>query len=137
MLQKSFVLALGPVIGLGYTCYAPIAFNIATELDHPALASWCLNAWPLASSFSFLFCGYLSDVCGRRHVILFGSFLGFLGFVACSIAHSIATLLAGQALLGTSLGFLLVVYSATVEIIPRAWCPTAIGILECGFMMPW
>jgi MFS family permease len=128
---------LGPVIGLGYVCFAPIGASIVAELGQPALTGWGLNTWTLASSISFLISGYVSDLVGRRHVLLLGSLLGLCGFVVCAVAHSVSTLIAGQGLLGISTGFLFVTYSAAAEMVDPSWCAVAIGIIDAGYVVPW
>lgn len=98
---------------------------------------WSLSAWTLASTVSFLICGYVSDVFGRRHLLLTGSTIGVIGFTVCAVAQNMQTLIAGQTLLGLSTGFLFVVYSATAEIMPAHSISVAVGVIDCGYLLPW
>lgn len=68
-------------ISLGYIVVAGILTNIGTDLNNSADTSWVLSSWSIASSISFALGGALSDIFGRRYIILFGQLLALIGAV--------------------------------------------------------
>ena len=84
--------------------------------------------------------GSLSDIFGRRNVILAGEFISLIGAVMkfhnsfsriladgsvrqiiAAVTKNISTLIAGSTLLGLSCGFVLVSYAAVPELLPNKY----------------
>lgn len=135
---QAFAVALGVAIGLGYSCLTAIGFVVAPELGADTeLTAWTLGAWNVAASISFVICGHISDVFGRRQIILTGQALTIIGFIVCAAAKNAQTLIAGQTLLGLGVGFIWVVYAAAIELLPNKRRSVGVGAIDMGFMWPW
>ena len=63
------------VIGIDFLVISAVANPITSTLGAPQNAGWMISAWSLASSVSFPLAGAVSDIIGRRYVILFGQAL--------------------------------------------------------------
>lgn len=59
-----------------------IVFGIATALGDPSNVGWVINGWSIASSVSFSLAGSMSDIFGRRNVMLAGQFTSLIGSVS-------------------------------------------------------
>ena len=56
---------------------------IATDLDMPAaLTNWLLAGWALAATVPIIIVGKISDIFGRRWVMIAGNSLCLLGCVS-------------------------------------------------------
>ncbi len=116
---------------------ASVAQRVTTELGDPANATWILGGFSLASAVSYSLAGPLSDVFGRRYPILFGQGFTVLCFIVACVSKDVATLIAGQAMIGFALGFLFVSYAGVPEMLPNKWRALGMGILEAGVAVPW
>ena len=68
-------------ISCGYIIPAGILVDIGTDLNNTADIGWVVSSWSIASSVSFALGGSLSDIFGRRYVILSGELLALIGAV--------------------------------------------------------
>ena len=59
--------------------------------------------------------GWLSDIFGRRYVILFGQLLTVIGGIVACTAKSMNQLIAGEVILGASIGTVSVAYAGESE----------------------
>lgn len=55
---------------------------IAADLGDAANISWVISGWAIASAVSFAVAGRLSDIFGRRYVLLFGQLMAVIGAVS-------------------------------------------------------
>ena len=55
---------------------------IGAALGDTTNIGWIISGWAIASSVSFSIAGRLSDIFGRRHIILFGQLLALIGGVS-------------------------------------------------------
>jgi hypothetical protein len=74
-------LAFVPSLTSGFILPAGILIQIGTELGDTANIAWLPGGWSIASSVSFSIAGSLSDIFGRRHVILIGQAMALVGLV--------------------------------------------------------
>jgi MFS family permease len=85
-----------------------ISFIATRFVDDAGLANWISAAPTIILTILQVFLGDLSDILGRRVILLAGSLLGFAGTLVSSRASSMGMVIAGQVLGGTGLtcGFL-------------------------------
>lgn len=79
----------------------PISMAVQGSLLH---VNWMASGWSLAGAISFAVAGQLSDIFGRRHVLLAGQALLVLGYIVGATAHSIGQLIAAMVILGLGTG---------------------------------
>jgi len=100
----------GPII-FGFILATPILVQLSQKLGGASIAFWIPSGWAAAAAIGFSIAGRLSDVFGRRYVILVGQFLTVVGgAIACS-ATSMNALIAGEVILGASIGIVSVAYA--------------------------
>ena len=59
-----------------------ILFEIGAALGDVGSSLWLLNAWAVPSGLTAVLAGHLSDIFGRRYVILIGEALSIIGSVS-------------------------------------------------------
>ncbi|RAQ98609.1 transmembrane efflux protein [Stemphylium lycopersici] len=67
--------SFGPAIALGFTCIASIVVPVTNDLGADVDLAWVVGAWSLSSACSFSLARPLSDIFGRRKLILRGQFV--------------------------------------------------------------
>lgn len=143
-------------IACGFIMASSIVFAIATALGDPTNVGWVINGWSIASSVSFSLAGSMSDIFGRRNVMLAGQAISLIGSVRhvisvdidypqlqCSLltllyylqivaatARDLSALIAGSTLLGFSCGLVLVAYAAVPELCANKY--RWVVVLECA-----
>jgi MFS family permease len=70
---------------------------------------------------TFLIAGRLSDIFGRRYVILVGELLTVIGGIVAATAKDINTIIAGEVILGAAIGTVSVAYAGISEILPNKY----------------
>lgn len=75
-------LAFVPSLTSGFILPAGILVQIGTELGDTTNIAWLPGGWSIASSVSFSIAGRLSDIFGRRWVILTGQAMALVGLVS-------------------------------------------------------
>ncbi|KAK2051904.1 major facilitator superfamily transporter [Colletotrichum caudatum] len=133
----SMALSFGPPIGLAFLAVASVVVQVTRELDGQDQLAWVVGSWSLSTACSFSLAGPLSDVFGRRMLVLGGQFVVGIGCIAATTAHNIATLIAAETLIGLGTGFLFVSYAGVPEMLPNKWRSLGLGILEAGIAVPW
>lgn len=100
----------GPII-FGFILATPILVQLSEILGGSKIDFWIPSGWGAAAAVGFSIAGRLSDIFGRRYVILVGQLLTIIGSaVACS-AKSMNQLIAGEVILGASIGTVSVAYA--------------------------
>ena len=61
---------------------APVITRIGTDLGNTSAISWIVSAFGIASAVAFTIAGSLSDIFGRRYIIIFGQMLALVGAVS-------------------------------------------------------
>ncbi|KAH6615193.1 transmembrane efflux protein [Boeremia exigua] len=129
--------SFGPAVALGFTSIASIVVPVTNDLGADVDFAWVVGAWSLASACSFSLAGPLSDILGRRELILGGQFVVMIGCIVSGVGKNVATLVAGETLIGLGTGFVFVSYAGVPEMLPNKWRAVGVGILEGGIMVPW
>ncbi|KZM18731.1 uncharacterized protein EKO05_0006627 [Ascochyta rabiei] len=130
-------ISFGPAVALGFTCISSIVVPVSNVLGADVDYAWIVGAWSLASACSFSLAGPLSDIFGRRELILAGQFVVTIGCIVSGVGKNVATLVAGETLIGLGTGFVFVSYAGVPEMLPNKWRAVGVGILEGGVMVPW
>ncbi|KAK1997919.1 major facilitator superfamily transporter [Colletotrichum falcatum] len=133
----SMALSFGPPVGLAFLAVAAVVVPVTRELDGQDQLPWVVGSWSLATACSFSLAGPLSDVLGRRMLVLGGQFVVGIGCILATTAHGISTLIAAETLIGLGTGFLFVSYAGVPEMLPNKWRSLGLGILEGGIATPW
>ena len=84
ILTSSKFLGLSTVapITIGVLVVPSILVNIGEALGDTTDVSWIPGGWAISSSVSFCVAGRLSDIFGRRYIIMLGQFLAIIGAVS-------------------------------------------------------
>ena len=136
-LVQFLTISFGPTLGIGFTMIAAISQQVSTALGDPTAVTWVVGANSLASAVSYSMAGPLSDVFGRRYLILFGQALTIVGTIVGACAQNVGALIAAEAIIGIATGFLFVAYAGVPEMLPNKWRALGLGILEGGIALPW
>ena len=78
--------------------------TVVGQLGGLELYSWVFSAYMLTSALSTPLCGKLSDLCGRRRLMLIGIALFMLSSALCAIAGNMEQLIVFRALQGVAGG---------------------------------
>lgn len=78
-------------------------------------------SWGAAAAVGFSIAGRLSDIFGRRYVILVGQTLTIIGGIVCCTAGNMKQLIAGEVILGASIGTVSVAYAGQYMTIKQSW----------------
>lgn len=134
---QCMAISFGPAVALGFTCISSIVVPVTNRLGADVDYAWVVGAWSLASACSFSLAGPLSDILGRRELILGGQFIVMIGCIVSGVGKHVSTLVAGETLIGLGTGFVFVSYAGVPEMLPNKWRAVGVGILEGGVMVPW
>lgn len=74
-----------PAVSMVLVLPAGILEQIGSSLGDTANIVWIPGAWSVASAVSFSIAGGLSDIFGRRYVLIWGQFIVLLGAVSSAI----------------------------------------------------
>ncbi|KIW52004.1 hypothetical protein PV05_10666 [Exophiala xenobiotica] len=110
----------GPII-FGFILATPILVQLSQILGGENIDFWIPSGWGAAAAVGFSIAGRLSDIFGRRYVILVGQLLTVVGAAVAASAHSMNQLIAGEVILGGSIGTVSVAYAGISEILPNKW----------------
>ncbi|KAM5349844.1 hypothetical protein ACJ41O_006349 [Fusarium nematophilum] len=133
----SMAISFGPAVGLPFVSVAAVVVQITQELGGQDNLAWVVGAWSLATACSFSLGGPLSDVFGRRNLILGGQFVVMIGNIVGGTAQNVQSLIAAETLIGLGTGFVFVSYAGVPEMLPNKWRSLGLGILEGGITVPW
>ncbi|KAK1958726.1 major facilitator superfamily transporter [Colletotrichum sublineola] len=133
----SMALSFGPPVGLAFLAVASIVVQVTRELDGQDQLAWVVGSWSLSTACSFSLAGPLSDVLGRRILVLGGQFVVAVGCIIATTSHNISTLISAETLIGLGTGFVFVSYAGVPEMLPNKWRSLGLGILEAGIAVPW
>ncbi|ROT41715.1 trichothecene efflux pump [Sodiomyces alkalinus F11] len=81
---------------LGWVLPANTLMLINAELGPSANISWVATLWTMGSSIGFLLVGRLSDMYGRRWIVLGTTVLGLIGCILGSTAQNVEMLIAAN-----------------------------------------
>lgn len=100
----------GPII-FGFILVTPILVQLSEKLGGANIDFWIPSGWGAAAAVGFSIAGRISDIFGRRYVILTGQLLTILGGIIAGTAQSMNQLIAGEVILGASIGTVSVAYA--------------------------
>lgn len=104
-----------------------ILVQLSEELGGEAIDFWIPSGWGAAAAVGFSIAGRLSDIFGRRIIILIGQAMTIIGGVVACTAHSMNQLIAGEVILGASIGTVSVAYAGKYSSV--IW--SSVGVDQC------
>ncbi|CAK7206829.1 hypothetical protein SEUCBS139899_009635 [Sporothrix eucalyptigena] len=126
-----------PCITAGLLLPTGILEQIGETLNDTENISWIPGGWSIASAVSFSIAGGLSDVFGRRYVLLFGQLLTLVGGIVGCTANATTTVAAGTTIIGFGAGVIFVSYPGIQELLPNKYRGAGIGWTEFCINIPW
>jgi len=113
------------------TCFTVIAYDLGAITK----VIWILVAPYIATGAIAPFVGSLSDLMGRKGIIIFSLALGIVAFTLQGAAPNFACYLVGATLAGAAIGIqLLTVIAAASELVPVSKRGATIGYIVMGFL---
>ena len=103
---------------------------INAELGPKPYASWINVTWTLGAAIIVSVGGRLSDIFGRRHFLLTGASISFLGTIVGATGQSIGQMIGAGVMLGIGSGFQEMGFACIMEFIPNKYRLTALGKLQ-------
>ncbi|KAF1950101.1 MFS general substrate transporter [Byssothecium circinans] len=110
----------GPIM-FGFILVTPILVQLSQKIGGSNIDFWIPSGWGAAAAVGFSVAGRLSDIFGRRPVIMFGQFLTIVGGIIACTANTMNQLIAGEVILGASIGTISVAYAGISEILPNKY----------------
>lgn len=90
-IADSYVQFLGlsyvPAIATGFVMPSQVIAQIGMSLDGLEDIAWIPGGWAIGSAVSFAVAGALSDIFGRRWVVMFGQALVLIGAVSIQMSE--------------------------------------------------
>lgn len=112
------------------TCFTVIAYDL-NAIDQ---VIWVIVAPYIATGAIAPFVGSLSDLLGRKGIILTSLGMGIVSFIMLGAAPNFAVFLVGQVISGMAIGIqLLTIIAAVSELVPVAKRGATIGYVVIGF----
>lgn len=105
----------GPII-FGFILVTPILVQLSNILGGANIDFWIPSGWGAAAAVGFSIAGRLSDIFGRRYVILAGQALTIVGGAVACTANTMNQLIAGVVLLGAAIGMVSVAYAGMISV---------------------
>lgn len=96
---------------------------------------WAISANYTVVSITAPFVGRMSDIFGRRPLIILGNVLCCVGCIVSATAHSITSLVVGAVILGFGASLDLLSWAGVGEIVPKRHRPVCVGMFE-AFQTP-
>jgi EmrB/QacA subfamily drug resistance transporter len=127
---------------LEQTIVAPALPTIGRTLGDVENLSWVASAYLLANTAAVPLFGKLSDIYGRRRMLLLTTLVFVVGSVACALAPNMPSLIAARALQGIGGGGILpIAYTVIGDMVsprerPRYQANTSIMFLAAGILGP-
>ncbi|KAL1889271.1 hypothetical protein Sste5346_009027 [Sporothrix stenoceras] len=126
-----------PCISAGLLLPTGILQQIGQTLGDTDNILWIPGGWSVASAVSFSIAGGLSDIFGRRYVLLFGQLLTLIGGIVGCTANATTTVAAGTTIIGFGAGVIFVSYPGIQELLPNKYRGAGIGWTEFCINIPW
>lgn len=103
-----------PII-FGFIAVTPILVQLSQKLGGESIDFWIPSGWGAAAAVGFTIAGRMSDIFGRRIVIMTGQAMTIVGAIVACTANSMNQLIAGEVILGASIGTVSVAYAGESE----------------------
>ncbi|CAJ0554438.1 Ff.00g129510.m01.CDS01 [Fusarium sp. VM40] len=113
-----------PAIATAFLMPTQILQQIGMALGDTDNIAWIPGGWSIGAAVSFSVAGGLSDVFGRRWVLLSGQTIILVGAIVCAFAQTTLNIVAGTTLVGFGAGVIMVAYPGISELLPNKyrWC---------------
>lgn len=103
------------------------AAYINAELGPDPRSTWINVSWTLAAAVLVSVSGRLSDIFGRRYLMLCGALISFVGTIVGATGQSINQMILSGVLFGIGSGFQEMGFACIMEFIPNKYRLTALG----------
>ncbi|OBT95445.2 hypothetical protein VE01_05147 [Pseudogymnoascus verrucosus] len=110
----------GPIV-FGFLFVSTILVQLTHKIGGENNSFWIPSGWSAAAGVVSCIAGRLSDIFGRRDILLFGQFLTIAGGIVAATANTMNQLIAGEVMLGASIGAVAVAYAGISEILPNKY----------------
>ncbi|RVX70509.1 hypothetical protein B0A52_05160 [Exophiala mesophila] len=108
---------------------------INADLGPSPSASWINITWTLGAAIMVSIGGRLSDIFGRRHFMLCGGIISFLGTIVGATGQSIGQMIGAGVMFGIGSGFQEMGFACIMEFIPNKYRLTALGLYGTSAIM--
>ncbi|KAH8589103.1 putative siderophore iron transporter [Bisporella sp. PMI_857] len=126
-----------PSVSLGLVLVTGILAQIGGALGDTENIGWIPGGWSVASAVSFAVAGGLSDIFGRRYVLMSGQVITLIGAIVGATANSTLIVAAGSTLIGFGAGVIFVSYPGITELLPNKYRGIGLGWTEFCINVPW
>ncbi|KAH7251471.1 fungal trichothecene efflux pump [Fusarium tricinctum] len=126
-----------PAIATAFLMPTQILQQIGMALGDTDNIAWIPGGWSIGAAVSFSVAGGLSDVFGRRWVLLSGQTIILVGAIVCAFAQTTLHIVAGTTLVGFGAGVIMVAYPGISELLPNKYRGIGIGWTEFCITIPW
>ncbi|KAI0877789.1 MFS general substrate transporter [Hypoxylon argillaceum] len=129
--------ALNVILALDATVLPPALPKLAKVLDGSAIETfWAGSAYLLANAVFVPFLGAVSDLVGRRMVLLFSVTMFTVGTIISTLATNFTILLSGRAIQGVGGGGIYTLsYIVVSDIIPLRQRPKYLALILAGWAL--
>ncbi|KAG5797278.1 hypothetical protein H9Q69_003661 [Fusarium xylarioides] len=110
-----------PAIATGFIMPTQILQQIGMALGDTENIAWIPGSWSIGSAVAFSIAGGLSDVFGRRYVLLCGQTIVLVGGIVCAVSQTTLHIVAGTTLVGFGAGTIMVSYPGIAELLPNKY----------------
>ncbi|KAI1320317.1 trichothecene efflux pump [Xylariaceae sp. FL0255] len=94
---------------------------IDADLGNSPLIGWVATSWTLGSSIGFLLFGRLSDIFGRKYLVVGTSVLGLIGYIIGATSQNVPQLIAAELIIGIASAGQLSFGIILGELVPNKW----------------
>ncbi|KAM0339650.1 hypothetical protein ACHAPU_010832 [Fusarium lateritium] len=126
-----------PAIATGFLMPTQILQQIGMALGDTENIAWIPGSWSIGAAVSFSVAGGLSDIFGRRWVLLSGQTIILVGAIVCAFAETTLRIVTGTTLIGFGAGVIMVSYPGISELLPNKYRGIGIGWTEFCICIPW
>ncbi|KAH0840422.1 hypothetical protein AYO21_03059 [Fonsecaea monophora] len=120
---------------LSFILPSAVLLTINNAIGPSSSIGWAATSWTLVSGALVGMNGRLSDIFGRRKILIIGNVFGVVGTIVGSRANLVGQLIAAMTLLGVAASGQQLSYSAAFDIVPRKHRGTALAFMNL-FSLP-
>ncbi|KXJ93511.1 fungal trichothecene efflux pump [Microdochium bolleyi] len=126
-----------PAIATAFVMPAQILQQIGMALGDTENIAWIPGGWSIGAAVSFSIAGGMSDIFGRRWILLGGQAIILAGAIVCALAQSTLNIVAGTTLVGFGAGTIMVAYPGISELLPNKYRGLGLAWTELCITIPW
>ena len=105
-------------------------------LGDSATASWVPQAYTISTATMFVFSGNLSDIFGRKELMMAGNALALIGSIVAATAQNVVSIVVFMCFMGIATALTSISTPAFMEIVPAKHRAATVGVLEMS-ALPW